>query len=553
MNKILYIIFISFALTEFSCLRLPDQRLVKAESVMEQNPDSAMAILSGINLADDASEYDRQLYNLLYAHAQYKNFIDEDNDSILKDAVEFFSDRKDWDEASKSLFLLGSSQMNANRLGEAVVSFKRGRDIAEKSNCYLWEGQCARGLSHLYGKILDSSGQLRYAKEAHEAFSKGMYENWADWSTLDIAAAYNNMGLYDEALTLTTDLIEKSNISDDRLLRSESMSLNAHILYNMDRYKECLDAYASAYVEDSLFIMDTAARRILSSASRIDLDTCNKKIIDLINSINKSVDNLPSFAVLAEQGKYKEAYHELANYRIRQDSIIDIILENNVTETADQYEKNLKSMELERGRNKTIIAYLICMILLMLSFAIYYFYRMQIHKKESKIEQLTANIEGVRNDLKLQIERTESLTKNKNHPVAKQYLQAIKGKYSKVNALCDEYYQNSGNLKSNEKLLEEAIEEIANLNNQEYMDGIEEYVDSVSDNLYTSFKNELPDMSKDQKRLFLYYIMGFSPRSISAILGQKTSAVYNKKSRLKSEIERSDASRKDEYLKVLKC
>jgi len=48
----------------------PDGRLLHAESIMEQHPDSALMILEAMRLSDNAPEGDRALYALLLTHAQ---------------------------------------------------------------------------------------------------------------------------------------------------------------------------------------------------------------------------------------------------------------------------------------------------------------------------------------------------------------------------------------------------------------------------------------------------------------------------------------------------
>ena len=80
------------------------------------------------------------------------------------------------------------------------------------------------------------------------------------------------------------------------------------------------------------------------------------------------------------------------------------------------------------------------------------------------------------------------------------------------------------------------------------LDEIEKFVDEKSGGLYTSFKKEFFDFSEDEYRLFLYLMLGFNSRTISVILGQKISAVYNRKSRLKGKIEKGNDQDKEKYL-----
>ena len=132
-----------------ACRHAADPRLSAADSLLEEHPDSAQMILESSRLPDKASDYDRALYGMLLTHARYKNFIDETDDSLISKSADYFVREGIDSMAARALFLAGMIQMNSNRLGDAVVSFSKGLDLARESQSYMWEGQCARGLDIL--------------------------------------------------------------------------------------------------------------------------------------------------------------------------------------------------------------------------------------------------------------------------------------------------------------------------------------------------------------------------------------------------------------------
>ncbi len=115
--------------------------------------------------------------------------------------------------------------------------------------------------------------------------------------------------------------------------------------------------------------------------------------------------------------------------------------------------------------------------------------------------------------------------------------------------MCNDYYQ--GRFKKNGKDgLEVKIKNIVKgFTDRDSLSKIEEYVNETSDSLYSTFKKDFFDITEDNRRLFLYLMLGFSSRTISVIFGQEISAVYNKKSRLKARIAKSDTANKEQYLK----
>lgn len=169
-----------------SCGHKIDPRLADIDAIIETRPDSALMLIDDYQQTSNSSSADKACYGLLLTHARYKNFIDETNDSIISASAEYFLKQDDKERSSRALFLKGMIQMNANRFGEAAVSFTQALDIARECRQYFWEGQSARGLFILYGKLKNGSQQIKYAKTEYEAFSKGNINDWLNFATLDI-------------------------------------------------------------------------------------------------------------------------------------------------------------------------------------------------------------------------------------------------------------------------------------------------------------------------------------------------------------------------------
>lgn len=156
-------------------------------------------------------------------------------------------------------------------------------------------------------------------------------------------------------------------------------------------------------------------------------------------------------------------------------------------------------------------------------------------------------------DVQLQLEKERSRAdKATVGSMVKPYMQMLKEKYSEANTFCDKYYQNSSKDNAGNHSSEQAGKIVGDFQNDDFLGDVEVYVDSISDNLYSSFKKEMNEVSDENKRLFLYLLVGFSNRSISVLLAQSVGSVYTKKSRLKKSISDSNSARKEEYLSVFR-
>jgi len=64
--------------------------LHRAETLMNEYPDSALAVLNTLSPDAMGKNRTRALYALLYTQAQDKNYIDEVNDSLISVAVDYY-------------------------------------------------------------------------------------------------------------------------------------------------------------------------------------------------------------------------------------------------------------------------------------------------------------------------------------------------------------------------------------------------------------------------------------------------------------------------------
>lgn len=315
---IAFLLFVSIALS--GCDEKTDERLIIAENIMEEYPDSSLRILEQMELPENTSKHNRHLYNLLHGYAQYKNFIGNYDETALAKAADYFIEKGNDEEASKALFLKGMIQMESGRLGEAALSFSNGMRLSDKSNNLMWKGQCARGLYILYGRLLDSSAQLRYATAAYNAFSEGGFVDWKDWSRMEMASAYNNNSQYEKAFAIANEIVEKTGLSKDTILQEESLIVMSLSLFNLGNYSESLHNYAQAFHINPSVLNNRDKKNISVAISNVDIDTCSSEIKDFVEVLTSTPDYQPSYIFLANNGNYREAYDELINYKNEQDS-----------------------------------------------------------------------------------------------------------------------------------------------------------------------------------------------------------------------------------------
>ncbi|MCM1489393.1 MAG: hypothetical protein NC095_01000 [Muribaculum sp.] len=517
---------------------------------MEEHPDSALILLERLNSINKLSGYNRALFNMLITHARYKNFIDDGNDSIISNAVDFFMKNNNKEEASRSLFLKGMIQLNDGKLGEAAVSFSKGAEIAHYNGFYLWEGQCNRGLFLLYKQLMDGSSQLKYAKESYKAFSKTGHTDWINYSKYDIACAYHNNGQYNKSVSIANKLRRLASQIKDSLLIEESTYLIALSSYCQRNFSESIHYYTLTYNLNKDLINDSDIDNIVTALSLLNEEKITKQDKKLISDLENANKIKPNFYTFAKEGKYEDAYRLLNLYKNEQDSVLAVILHNNVSESIKHYQESKKELDSLRNKNKLLIYVFLSFVILTLAILIIIKLKIRIRSIEIENERLIENISCIKNDIKLQIEKT-SKSSDTNDAKDDPFEIILTEKYSEINALCDDYYQDSGSSKlANKDKYKKVKQLIQFFTDRECICKLEEHVDRKSNNLYSSFKREVHNLSEDDKSLFLYLYLEFSTRTIAVFYGIQTSAVYNRKSRLKARIKESDSIRLNDYLRI---
>lgn len=526
------------------CTAEPDQRLAHIDAIMEQHPDSALIVLDTLSLRDNATEYDRAYRDLLLSHALYKNYIDTDNDSLIGRSARYFLDNAHPHEAARALFLMGMVQLNSNRLSEAAVTFSKGMHTAAEAQCHLWEGQCARGLFILYGKLLNSSAQLKYADREFKAFSKSADEVWTGWGKLDLATAYSNNGQYDLAYTLAKELASDAGAKNDSTLQGEALTVAATSCIQLGRYSEATDNYIAAYEANPEVLSDNDVSNLIIAFNKADTSRMPAATKALADSIRLNNHNLTTFETYEEQGNYEEAYKDLSSYMNLQDSVIRVIMQNGVSKSLIEYEEAQQLINAEKRRTERLAWVVAILSLIIVGASIAFLLWRKARLNEKLRDDAIMSLDSLHDDF------ADIVRKNKE--LSDSFSTTVMEKYEKINSFCDEYYEKQASPKHHARLEKEMGKIVGEFNDDDYIADLERDINRWTDGLYLSFKSDFSEAGKDLHRLYMYLLLGFSSRTIAVILNIEMSAVYNRKSRLKKKIKDSDTPRKESYLNAIK-
>lgn len=152
--------------------------LCLADSLMEDNPDSAMAVLrrdSALVLRADISE--RMMYALLKTQADDKLYVTHRSDSVIREVAEYFNEHGDARQQTQAWYLLGRVSYDLNHTSSALSAWKKALAVEEEIPVvFQYKAKSASWLGGIYEKekmykeLLSCSHQaFNYAKRSDRA------------------------------------------------------------------------------------------------------------------------------------------------------------------------------------------------------------------------------------------------------------------------------------------------------------------------------------------------------------------------------------------------
>lgn len=133
MRKLITILIV--ALAAISCGKIKDAHntLNDIETFINERPDSALTILDSFDtsLLENKSVWAHQ--SLLHAQAKDKCYIDETNDSLMTQVVNYYEGKRDKERLFKAYYYLGRIQYNAGAYAASMLSYTKAEQLIDSS------------------------------------------------------------------------------------------------------------------------------------------------------------------------------------------------------------------------------------------------------------------------------------------------------------------------------------------------------------------------------------------------------------------------------------
>lgn len=553
--------------------------LNRAEAVMEEHPDSALAILGAIPSADVNSSADRALHALLLTQAQIKNGHIVDNDSLINIAVRHYSDRDDSPRLMKSLFYKAQVEYNRGDMAAAIVPAIRARELATEFNDSYWRAKAAELMADIYSVTHYKSEAVKYTEEAAEHYKKAGKARNHLFALCDLAVVRSNDGVDDNKNIALLDSVRRIAINEpadttlivyaDRTLfgmyvdsgrndeahriLEEMLSLKSHYFPDSEQY-----SYMSRLATNDG--NDEEALQIIKTANDEATNTSQKvHVYVFYRDYHKS------------KGMSREAEAYTDSILTLQNTEVAAVLKQSVVSAQRDFFTARAEKEADKARLSAMTASALGILLAAVCIGFLLYYREKMRRKKAEIETMMLEAQSLsaqldekdeslqsainelnktRNDLKelsITVSDKDSLLKTQTLLTNS----ILEKRFQTLNALSKDYLTLTNQSSPRTGIVSDFKKELDIMANPESQAELERIVNNKHQGIITRLRNQLPKI-KDQDIFFLTLIAaGVSRNAICLITKNKQANYYNKCSRLRRKIENSDSTDKQEFLDTI--
>lgn len=518
--------------------------LLQADSLMDTRPDSALSLLQTIDTATIPTPADRALYLLLLTQAQVKTDQTASIDHITR-AANYFNDNSGSRQQMLALYYLGLLQSEYQKFDQAIINLLESERIAVEQGNWFYLGLIDREISMVYQNVYSMNMSLMYSQKAVNAFLKSGNKEYWNYERCNLANSYISAGDIHKAVNILDSVKSLATVMDDTVTIATALFDIAFAKFNLSDWQGGIDALKEAE-KTGMPLKEPHHRQALVMAY---IQLGYKKEAD---SVYRLIDTLasPMYISLhpfyAANGDFEKAYTALIKENNSDNSFLQTIKKQKVSETSFMYDNLLLEQAAEKTKNQRLIfiltiAVCLCVACLIITYLVY------------RRKLLRNRINALLKDHDILCYEVERLSTEAEHISSKktEWKKLFNKQFRILDQLCGEYYtapfpKNSSKLA---KLIETTILDLKN--NADFINGIFDDINQYNDNIIQELHDFTDKISDTEYLLMALCCSGLSNQAIAIIMSIEIEPLYVRKSRLKAKISKLDFPRKAELLNLV--
>ena len=555
--------------------------LDEADRIMEDNPDSALCLIT--SLQSGRGNYGRQEARrvLLETQARIKTDRSVESDSAIAKAAEFFIKKDPGSfDCMRALYyqsqVLKNNSDNSNILRLLLPSYKMAKELGDT----LWIARTAEQLGFYYDQALNDSLSLMYSKISADSYKSAGYELNYLYAMTDQMVTLNKLNEYDRSIVLGDSLLP--------LLPDDSIHMNVrnYILRNkleaLDYSKqyEKADSCINMMVAMNAFSGNDPYQFLNSARVKIALGDYDKAFEYISKSMEYIQDQQCKVLFFNTLGLY---YSGLGDYRsalamndsiaaIQTVDILGILRRSTSVIESDYYHQQalIEETNAKVWRN-TLIVSAVAFILIATAFVYAYLQKIRrqnerfIMQKKSlddalkQIGQLVETAVTLRNTITKKDEEINNIESRIDSKTDKEKEDLQSGIFSLfdmqckvINKICSECISDDESPKALIIRNKNILSILEELRNPKLQNDIENLLNDSQSDIIKRLREQCKNLTEDDICVILLGYARFKPQTIAIILNVKLATVYKRRSRAQEKISESSAPDKSDFLALFK-
>lgn len=506
------------------------------ESYIQERPDSALAVIRGIDTLELWTDADKAKYSLLHSMALDKNYIDTTDIRILLPALAYYT-ANDY-KGMITHYYAGRIYENNKDYSNALLHYNAALERVEADD-YKYLGLIYYSIGNVYHLCFSFEEELSYLNKAYDAFKQLCDENYLDQATLGLANAYHNNRDFRSADSLYSEicvrgdtlrpivLLAKLAIADNAIKSGDYKDDNVRTLFEY-AIKNGGELSIEDYYEYAYVLMRLGKKKTADS---------------VIKSLSQYPDTFRSYwwkyKIEQEKGNNKAAELFLESSIQMQNLIVrDKISQSVFKSLSDYYRLSMLSSEQEKTilRQQYIIGITVVALVLSILILIYRKRKRLLQKEKEELllvveesEKMVRILKNDANQLRSEneevistIEKQNSSHRKKVSELQRMYASLYQKQFSEIGRYYDASY-----LGNPERLSQRIIKNVSSEVNC-ILDEItsqkggqhkfEARINRDADNIILKIRNDYPKYSEDDIRFICYVVAGFDATTISVLM-----------------------------------
>ena len=532
------IIFVAIFASLLACQSEVQRQLDLADSLLEEHPDSSLAIVSQINTDHLKRDRDKAYYALVKSAALDKNYIDTPDDSLINIAVAYYSRHGDSYARMRAWYYQGIVRINAKHYTTAVVSLEKAEREAEYLKNLRFIGLINRNIGTIFNANNNFESAINYSEKALSAFEDNHDDIYAEYMKYSLAICHLNNRDFSQARLLLRDIIDHSPYS--QLVSQARLNYARALLSTKDSLSVALEIYRTE--PKSLFYYMDYGYYAYALSALGQRDSAARWMHYGRKSTHTRVSRLTLESLLAQidvmNGHYYEAYQKISDVMSAQDSLTKVLLQQSLANAQRDYYQQEMALQDSNIQKRRIIGGTGGVIMLLLFVIITLFYREQRKRKDAIIKEQMANLAIMQKNAQV----------DKRSLVGFWFLE----KLARLCGLSDKYYT-SENLPEKEEALRQFKKGVHELKHSEqWFSELEANLNKYCFGIMEKLEAQVPQIKGENKTIIALFFADIPDAIIQLLMGRLSpGSIRTLRSRLRKEIKDYNPPDKDLFLDML--